>query len=159
MEIASFELILSNRVVSPVLLIQKSQVQVEQQNRSQVSNWVLGIRWSHEKLKYKFILNSWWPSKLSRLLVWNKVSVFEFWATKIPFNSYIRRGPPVDTFYIFPRIFRVFDSSFAGEEYKKNRGVLAWTISGRAEFQNSWFEGEFLKILFNRSKMTLNVFF
>ena len=36
-----------------------------------------------------------------------------------------RRGPPVDTFYIFPRIFCVFDSPFIEEQYKKNRGVLA----------------------------------
>ena len=63
------------------------------------------------------------------------------------------------TWHIFPRIFCVFDSSFTGEQYKKNRGVLAWTISDRAEFQNSWFEGWLLKIFFNRSKMTLNDFF
>ena len=110
----------------------------------------------YEKSKW-----SWSNRKLERYWTdWNGTSwrcdqVFQFSNGAVE----VRRGSPVGTFYIFPRIICVFDSSFTGEQYKKNRGVLAWTISGRADFQNSWFEGEFLKILFNRSKMTLNVFF
>ena len=71
----------------------------------------------------------------------------------VQYNLYrIRRGPPVDTFYIFPRIFCVFDSSFMEEQYKKNRGFLAWTISGRADLQNfkSW--DAIWRIFFNNLK-------
>ena len=51
-----------------------------------------------------------------------KIFELEKTSDEMSYHKHPKKGPPVDTFYIFPRIFCVFDSSFMEKQYKKTVG-------------------------------------